>query len=75
MNEFVYIGSREDVDTGSAARVTLDAVTLWNMALNYKGPYGQYFLRVNNLGNTFYEDIKNYLTPGRFVWLGAKMSF
>jgi hypothetical protein len=30
---------------------------------------------VNNLGNVFYEDIKGYLTPGRFVWLGTKMLF
>ncbi|MBS1970829.1 MAG: TonB-dependent receptor [Bdellovibrionales bacterium] len=73
MNEFVYIGERED-STGTQ-RVALNAVTLWNVAVTYKGVYGQYFLRVNNLGNTFYEDIYGYLTPGRFVWLGAKMLF
>lgn len=75
MNEFVYIGDRED-STGANQRVILPSVTLWNAALTYKGAYGaQYFIRVNNLGNSFYEDIKGYLTPGRFVWLGTKLVF
>lgn len=74
MSEFVYIGDRED-SVGANQRVTLPGVLLWNAAVTYKVAYGQYFLRVNNLGNTFYEDIKNYLTPGRFVWLGMKLVF
>jgi len=74
MNEFVYVGERED-STGANQRVTLAAVALWNVGMTYKGASGQYFLRVNNLGNTFHEDIKGYLTPGRFVWLGTKLFF
>jgi len=73
MNEFVYLAERED-DTGSE-RVVLPAVTLWNATVSYKGSWAQYFLRVNNLGNTYYEDIKGYLTPGRFLWAGAKIRF
>ncbi|HEY8272337.1 MAG TPA: TonB-dependent receptor plug domain-containing protein [Pseudobdellovibrionaceae bacterium] len=74
MNQFIYVGSREDVDI--ASRVVLKEATLWNVALNYKsGVYGHYFLRINNLGNIFYEDIKGYLTPGRFVWLGTQLLF
>jgi len=74
LNEFIYVGDRED-NTVAGTRVTLNAVTLWNVVASYKVAYGQYFIRVNNLGNTFYEDISGYLTPGRFVWLGAKILF
>lgn len=74
MSEVVYIGDREDsLSVGS--RVVLPTVTLWNVAVIYKGSLAQYFVRVNNAGNTFYEDIKNYLTPGRFVWAGVKIRF
>ncbi|WP_413288295.1 TonB-dependent receptor plug domain-containing protein [Bdellovibrio sp. HCB337] len=71
--ELLYLGDRED--SVGASRVVLDAVTLLNLSLTYKRNFAQYFLRVNNAGNSFYEDIKGYLTPGRFVWLGMKLHF
>lgn len=74
MGELVYIGERED-SVGAGTRVTLEAVTLVNLSITYKRNFAQYFLRVNNAGNTFYEDIKGYLTPGRFVWLGVQLNF
>ena len=73
MNEFVYTGDRED--SAGATRVVLPAVTLWNLVVTYKLAGAEYFVRVNNLNNTFYEDIQNYLTPGRFVWLGARLVY
>ncbi|MGZ3804933.1 MAG: TonB-dependent receptor [Pseudobdellovibrionaceae bacterium] len=74
INEISYVGSREDSE--GIQRVLLKDVLLWNVALNYKSvAYGHYFVRINNLGNTFYEDIKGYSTPGRFIWLGTQLLF
>lgn len=72
-NELMYVSTREDSVGG--ARVMLLPVTLWNVVFTHKVFWGQYFLRVNNAGNVFYEEIHNYQTPGRFVWVGAKVGF
>jgi vitamin B12 transporter len=73
-NEVLYVGPREDINA-SSQRVDMPGVTLWNVALLYRTPWAQLFVRVNNVANTFYEDVYGYLTPGRFFWLGAKTNF
>lgn len=72
MTEWVFLGPREDA-LALNQRLQLGPVGLWNVAASYQSSGIEYFLRVNNLGNVFYEDIKNYQTPGRFVWMGAKI--
>jgi vitamin B12 transporter len=75
LNEVIYVGEREDT-APSGSRWVMPSITLWNSALFYKfHPQRQIFLRANNLGNSFYEDIHGYLTPGRFYWVGVKLSF
>jgi vitamin B12 transporter len=75
INEGIYLGERDDNDA-LGSRMTLPSVLLWNTAFVFKkDQHTQLFLRVNNAGNTFYEDLRGYLTPGRFVWTGLKISF
>jgi vitamin B12 transporter len=73
--EWIYLGDREDVDA-QGARLLLGATSVLNTVLTYQPERrSQFFLRVNNVANTFYEDIHGYLTAGRFYWAGCKISF
>ncbi|MBC7370873.1 MAG: TonB-dependent receptor [Bdellovibrionaceae bacterium] len=73
-SELNYVNDRDDIDTGGV-RVRLPSFVLWNAVILYKWLGVSYFLRVNNVTATDYEEISGYQTPGRFYWTGAKVTF
>lgn len=73
--ESLFRGERDDI-SALGKRLKLPSIVLWNTTLVYKFVREQeLFFRVNNLSNSFYEDISGYQTPGRFYWAGFKFSF
>lgn len=76
--QVIYVGQSYDTDFSvyPAARVELKSHTVVNLAALYKLS-GMIELtgRINNLFNTYYEDILGYATPGLSGYAGIKFNF
>ncbi len=75
--EVIYVGKRDDKDFNSypVKRVTLQSYTVVNLSASYKlTDLFQVYGRVQNLFNTYYEDILGYATPGLSGYLGIKFT-
>lgn len=73
-----YLGRRYDNDfsTGSARRIKLGGVSLWDLALAY--PVTSHLTvrgRIANLFDKDYETVYGYQTPGREYYLSGSYSF
>jgi vitamin B12 transporter len=78
LGELVYVGKRDDMNYSSYTpiRVTLPSYGIVNLSATYTvfsnlDIYG----RVDNLFNTYYEEIYGYGTPGLSGYLGFKVNF
>ncbi|MFH1081257.1 MAG: TonB-dependent receptor, partial [Pseudomonadota bacterium] len=76
----VYVSQRDDnyFDnmTYSTTRVSLGGYTLVNLAASYDLTRNlQLFGRIENLGNTHYEEVAGWGTPGIGAYGGVKLSF
>ncbi len=74
-----YNGETEDLEFASATprtRVTLDDFTLVSLAGRYEVEEGiELFGRVENALDQDYEQVFGFSTPGRAVYLGARLRF
>lgn len=69
--KFTYVGRRSD----SANRL-LKAYTKLDMNANYKLNQAlEAFLRLENITDEIYEEVKGYAEPGRAFYAGMKLSF
>jgi vitamin B12 transporter len=74
----IYIGKREDFYwlDWTPTPVTLDSYTLLNMAASYDLIDSlQFYVRLDNILDTDYEQIKGYGTPGFSVFGGLRAHF
>ncbi len=75
--ELISVGSRDDKDFNSypVARVSLGKYNVVNLAASYLMTNQlKVFGRVENLFNTYYEEILGYATPGLSAYLGIKLT-
>ena len=76
--QVIYVGESYDTDfsTYPAVRVKLKSHTVVNLAASYRLT-GMVELtgRINNLFNTYYEEILGYATPGLSGYAGVKFNF
>ncbi len=67
-----YVGERDDIDSGSFARTTLDSYTVLDAALHYDfTPQWRLTARVENLDDEKYEEIHGFGVAGRSGYLGV----
>lgn len=74
----VAVGVREDRDfrTFPSVPVTLPAYERVDLSAEYRLRASQALtLRVENVGNVYYENVFNFLTARRTVWLGIRSRF
>ncbi len=74
---FLYVGEREDKDfsTWPAERVIIPDYTLVNLSGLYKlFNYLELTFRIENLFDKKYEEVLNYGTLGRSLYLGVNLS-
>jgi vitamin B12 transporter len=78
----LYMGEREDVDYATFQRVTLPAHTRVDAALNYEvvrrggsAPGLALSVRIENVFDQAYEEIKNFPARGRTILIGARLRF
>ena len=72
----VFAGKRDDVifSGGTTKRVRLDSYVLINLAVSYDMfSYLQLYAKVNNLTDTYYEEVYGYATPGQSLYAGFKL--
>ncbi len=68
-----YVGTRYDKVDLSGAQT--GKYTLVNVALNYKTEKVHYFVKVNNLFDTFYQVADGYQSPGLNIKAGVSSTF
>jgi vitamin B12 transporter len=78
----LYVGDREDVDYATFQRVTLDAYMRWDLAarvdvIRARGgaPGLGARLRIENLFDQSYEEVKNFPARRRTIIVGAQVGF
>jgi len=78
----LYTGARQDVDYRTFQRVTLPAYARVDVALAYDlvGPEGGRSgigasVRIENLFDRVYEEIKNFPARRRTIFVGARLGF
>jgi len=76
-----YVGRRDDFDYGAFTRVTLPPYARTDVAGEYRLTPGQGALpgltltaRVENLFDTPYAEIKNFLAPRRALLVGGRLN-
>ncbi len=75
--ELIYAGEKDDKNfsTFPAERITLDSYTLVNISGHYKlFNFLMLFARLENLLDTYYEEVYGYGTPGLSVFAGLKLN-
>ncbi len=75
--EVISVGKRDDEDFNSypAARVQLKNYSIVNLAASYQlNDQIKIYGRVDNLFNTYYEEILGYATPGLSAFAGIKLT-
>ncbi len=76
--EIIYVGERDDKDFNlyPVPRVKLPDYTLVNLSASYNfTKVVQFYGRIDNLFNKYYEDVLGYATPGQSEYLGIKLDF
>ncbi|HUX93504.1 MAG TPA: TonB-dependent receptor [Ignavibacteriaceae bacterium] len=76
--EIIYVGERDDKDFNQypVPRVKLPDYTLVNLSASYNfTKVLQFYGRIDNLFNKYYEDVLGYATPGQSEYLGIKLNF
>ncbi len=76
--EIIYVGERDDKDFNQypVPRVKLPDYTLVNLSASYNfTKVVQFYGRIDNLFNKYYEDVLGYATPGQSEYLGIKLNF
>ncbi len=76
--EIIYVGERDDKDFNQypVPRVKLPDYTLVNLSASYNfTKVVQFYGRIDNLFNKYYEDVLGYATPGQSEYLGIKLDF
>ncbi len=72
----VFDGKRDDVifSGGTTKRIRLDSYILINVAVSYDMyKFLQLYAKVNNLTDTYYEEVYGYATPGLSLYGGFKL--
>lgn len=70
------VGATPDYDFINAKRVTLPAYARVDIYANYKfDERFSIFGRIENVGNTYYQEVYNYGTPGRSLYGGMKFTW
>ena len=75
--EVIYVGGKDDKNfsTFPAERIKLDAYTLINVAGHYNlFSFLRLFARIENLLDSYYEEVYGYGSPGLSVFAGIKLS-
>jgi vitamin B12 transporter len=74
--ELTFLSSRDDVDFSSFVRVTLPAYGIINLSASYSlDSHLDIYGRIDNLFDTYYEEIYGYGTAGLSGYLGFKLNF
>lgn len=75
-----FVGTRDDINFDSDARVVLAGYTTWDLVGDYRlfqgtthGPMLSLTARVVNLLNRHYDEIATYAAPGRTVLIGGRI--
>ena len=70
--DFRYTGSRQDLDFGSFEMVELEAYSLLNVYYSYRfSSHLRGFVQVENIANTDYVELTDFITRGRNLRLGV----
>ncbi len=73
LTQYIYTGERY---ADKKNKNKLESYSLINLSSNYKLKSNiVFFGRIENLLNTDYEEVKNYNTPGRSIYLGLKLDY
>jgi vitamin B12 transporter len=76
--DLIYVGNRDDkiFTDFTSERIKLNPYTIVNLAVSYKVfDYLMLNGRIENLFNTFYEEVYGYATPGFSAYAGVKFIF
>ncbi len=74
--DVIFVGERDDkfFNGSQAERIKLSSYTLINLAASYDiFSYLQLYAKVNNVSDTYYEEVYGYATPGLSLYGGFKL--